>query len=304
MTEPRAPDPEPVLLGVTSTPFRDLYHLFLRLSWPRALAVLVAMVVAVNLVFGVAFFVVGGISEARPGSFADAFFFSSETFATIGYGAMHPVTFTAHVLVTIEATLGLVATALITGLVFAKFTLSTARIVFSHRAAIAPMNGVPTLMFRIGNERGNTVVESQIRVALSRREVTHEGEVFYRMHDLRLARDRTSTLTRAWTVMHPITEDSPLHGVTPDELVRDEVELFATVLGTDDTSLQPVYGTCRYDGADLAFGMRLADILGQTDDGRFTVDLRKFHALTPTKATARFPYSDGVRADGGESTGE
>src|SRR5262245_54406086 len=205
-------EPEPRVIGLESTPLRDLYHLFLRLSWPRALAVLVAAVVAVNAVFGIGYLVVGGIAEARPGSFFDAFFFSSETFATVGYGAMHPVSLAAHVLVTIEATLGLVATALITGLVFAKFTLSTARIAFSRRATIAPMNGVPTLMFRIGNQRANTLVEAQIRLTLSRREITHEGMVFYRMLDLRLARERTPTLTRAWTVLHPILEDSPLHG--------------------------------------------------------------------------------------------
>jgi inward rectifier potassium channel len=152
------------------------------------------------------------------------------------------------------------------------------------------MNGVPTLAFRIGNDRASTIFEAIVRVSLIRTERTAEGVVFYRLVDLVLSRERSPALARSWTVMHPITPESPLFGMSPTSCKLQEVELVATVVGTDDTSLQPVHARHRYVAADLVWGARLADVLRELPDGRLELDVRKFDELTPSEKTEAFPY--------------
>jgi inward rectifier potassium channel len=278
------------IVGAPRAVFGDFYHAFLRLPWWLALSGIVLTYLSLNACFAVAYLVFGGIANARPGSFADAFYFSIQTMGTIGYGAMYPVRPLANLLVVGESILGLIVTAVATGLVFTKFSQSTARIVFTEQAVIAPMDGVPTLMFRLGNERGNTIIEAIVRVSIVRTERTKEGMIFYRMHDLRLTRERSPALSRSWTALHPITPDSPLHGHTPESLKSSETEVLITLVGLDDTSLQPVHARKRYLDGEVVWGARHADILSEEKDGQLVLDLRKFHTLTPTEPTADFPY--------------
>ena len=277
-------------VGVPRAPFRDLYHRFLRLSWPSALGVIVAVFLLLNTLFAAVYFEIGGIENARPGSFADAFFFSVQTMGTIGYGSMYPKTPAANALVVVEAVAGLLVTAVATGLVFTKFSQSNARILFSRHVTIAPWDGVPTLMFRLSNERGNQIIEAQIRVILIRTEKTREGVTFYRMIDLPLCRDRSPAFTRSWSVMHPIVPGSVLHGASPESLKTWEAEILVSVLGTDDTSLQPVHARHQYADHDILWGMRHADILSERADGSLVLDLGKFHDVVPSERTDEFPY--------------
>ena len=277
-------------IGVRRAPFRDLYHRFLRLSWPLALGVIVALFLLLNTLFATVYLFIGGIANARPGSFADAFFFSVQTMGTIGYGSMYPATPAANALVVVEAVAGLLVTAVATGLVFTKFSQSNARVLFSKHVTIAPWDGVPTLMFRLSNERGNQIIEAQIRVILTRTEKTKEGVTFYRMIDLPLSRDRSPAFMRSWAVMHPIVPGSLLHGATPESLKECEAELLVSVVGTDDTSLQPVHARHQYADHEILWGMRHADILSEESDGRLVLDLGKFHDVVPTKPTDDFPY--------------
>ncbi len=287
--EPSKLDYEIRVVGAPRTPLRDFYHALLRLSWAATLGVVAGGYCVVNALFALIYLEVGGIANARPGSFADAFYFSVETMGTIGYGVMAPQTDAANVLMVVESTLGLVLTALATGLVFAKFSRPTARLMFSRRATISPMNGVPTLAFRLGNLRKNLIVEATVRVSLVRTERTLEGKDFYRMLDLKLARDHILSLSRAWTVLHAIDEASPLHGDTPDSLARDGVEILVTVSGMDDTWMQIVHASHRYLDKDIAFGARLSDVL--TDEGAIlTLDLTRFDAVEPTEPTESFPF--------------
>jgi inward rectifier potassium channel len=194
------------------------------------------------------------------------------------------------VCMTVESVVGLVVTAVATGLIFAKFSRSTARVVFAHHAAIGPMDGVPTLMIRVGNERGNSILEATIRLVLLRTEKLKEGSTFYRMLDLKLTRERSPAMARSWTVLHPIIEGSPLFGATPESLAKDEVELVVTLVGTDDTSLQQVHARARYLDADILWGARHADVLSEGPDGRLTLDIRRFDETEPTKPIEGFPY--------------
>jgi inward rectifier potassium channel len=271
-------------------PLRDFYHWYLRQPWWIALVLIVTGYLFLNVAYAFAFVASGGITHARPGSFVDAFYFSVQTMGTIGYGAMYPSTTAANALVVSESVVGLVVTAVATGLVFTKFTQSSARVVFSHRAAISPMNGVPTLMVRIGNERSNLIMDTIVRAAIVRTERTLEGTTFYRMVDLVLARERAPALTRSWTVLHPITPESPLHGQSPEALQRDEVELNITIAGVDETTLQPVHARKTYNHDEILWGARHADILSDDPDGNVTLDLRRFHEVVATDPTEAFPY--------------
>ena len=275
---------EVVVLGApTRNAFRDFYHRFLSATWPRALGAIVLAFFVLNTVFAVLFLLVGGVAHTVPGSFADAFFFSVQTMCTIGYGDKYPVTLGANVLVVAEAVTGLVVTATATGLVFAKVSISSARVAFMKVVTVGPMDGVPTLMFRVGNQRQNLIVEALVRVVLVRTDLTKEGKTFYRMLDLKLVRERSSAFTRSWTVMHTIDESSPLHGVDAEAFKKGEMELLVTIIGIDETSLQPVHARHRYTDRDVVFDARPADILSEDETGRVVLDLRKFHDVEPAQ---------------------
>ncbi len=277
------------VIGAARTPLRDFYHALLRLSWPATIGVVAGAYFGANALFAALYLAVGGVAHAHPGSLRDAYFFSIQTMGTIGYGAMYPETDAANVLVTLESVVGLLLTALSTGLVFARFSRPTARLMFSERVAISPMNGLPTLAFRIGNRRGNRIVEALVRVLLTRTEITEEGKVFYRMLDLKLVRERILSLTRAWTVLHVIDESSPLWGETPETLAKKDAEILIAVSGTDDIWMQNVVASYRYGNSQFAWGARLADVLSEEGDV-MTLDLRKFHDLEPSEPTETFPY--------------
>jgi inward rectifier potassium channel len=276
-----APSPYEIrIIGAARTPLRDFYHAVMRLSWPATLAVIAGADLALNALFALGFLVVGGVDHMRPGSFVDAFFFSVQTFGTIGYGTLTPVTTGANALVVLESVASLVFTALATGLVFAKFSLPTARVMFTREAVISIMDGRPTLSFRIGNLRSNQIVEAHVRVTLVRTEMTREKKTFYRMVDLPLARERIPSLSRSWTLMHVIDEQSPMLGETAESLAAKEAEIGVHVVGIDDLWMQSVHASHRYMWTDIAWGKRHADVL--TDEkNAIILDLRKFHDLEP-----------------------
>jgi inward rectifier potassium channel len=289
----KAPTPTPpdiTVIGAPRATLRDFYHLFLRAPWSLALSAIVASYLALNAIFATAYLWAGGVANSRPGSFFDAFCFSIQTMGTIGYGAMFPTGTPANVLMIVESVTSLIVSAVATGLVFAKFSRSTARIAFSETAVIGPMDGVPTLMMRVGNERGNLILEATIRVSLLRTEITREGVTFYRMYYLQLTRERSPAMNRSWTVLHPVIKGSPLFGATPESVERDEVEIVVSVVGIDDTSMQPVHARHRYYQNEIVWGARHADILSEQPDGTLIVDMRLFHKIVPTAPLADFPY--------------
>ena len=267
------------VVNAPSSAIGDLYHQLLRASWAGVIGVIAALFLGANVVFALGFLAIGGIANAHPGSFADAFFFSVQTMGTIGYGTMYPVSRAANLLVTAESIASLIITALATGLVFSKFSMPIARIEFTRQLTIFTMDGQQTLAFRLANQRGNFIVEAQVRVSILRSEKTAEGLSLYRMHDLKLARDRSPAVGRSWMVLHPITQGSPLHGATPASLKAEEMEFVASVVGIDGTSMQTLHARHRWQDADVRFGERHADMLTELPDGRVQLDYAKFHDL-------------------------
>ena len=268
----------------------DLYHWLLRISWWKAIAIIAGVYVFWNVVFGLVYLAIGGVDRAAPGSFLDAFFFSVQTFGTIGYGSMTPTTHLANAVVTLESITSLVTTALATGLVFVRFSLVKGRIVFSRKIAIGPMDGVPTLMIRIGNDRSNSIYDAQMRATLMISSPTKEGVAWYRSADLALVRDRASALARSFTILHKIDDTSPLKGMTPEKLKAMEAELTISVAGVDDTSMQAVHARHVYEAGAFVFGARLADVLSDLPDGNMLLDLTRFHDLVATEPTSDFPH--------------
>jgi inward rectifier potassium channel len=268
--------------GVSNSYWGDLYHWLLSLSWPKFLALISLGYIVVNALFALAYLAGGnGIENARPGNFLDAFFFSVQTMASIGYGAMFPKTTYAHVLVTIESLIGLMGLAVGTGLMFARFSLPKARVTFSRVAVIAPYNGIPTLMFRVANERQNWILEAQIRVTLVRNEITVEGDMMRRFYDMQLLRSQTPLFALTWTVMHPIDENSPLYGVTLENMIEDEMELVVTLTGLDETVSQIIHARHSFIAGEIFWNMRFVDILSKTREGRRTIDYSRFHDVIP-----------------------
>jgi inward rectifier potassium channel len=264
------------LVGVRPQRFGDLYHAFLRISWPKALGVLAIAYLFLNLVFAVAFAMVGGVVNARPGSFRDAFAFSIQTMGTIGYGAMYPQSMAAEGLVGLESVVALIFTALVTGLVFARFTRIMSRVLFTTDAVIGPVDGVPTLSFRVGNDRDNSVLDATLEVTLTRLEVTREGTSFYRSYDLALVRPKNNLLSRSWSAMHRIDEKSALFGTTPESNEANEVEINVFLRGVDETTHQPIYAHHRYESTHILYEHRHKDILSIAPDGLLTLDQRDF----------------------------
>jgi inward rectifier potassium channel len=288
--KPPGADYEIRVVGDRATPLRDFYHALLQLPWWATIAAISVAFLVANALFAFGYLAVGGVSHATPQSFRDAFFFSVQTMGTIGYGAMFPESTAANVLVVGESIVSLLLTAVSTGLVFAKFSRPTAQFVFSRRAVIAPVNSVPTLMFRLGNQRGNQIVNAQITLVLVRTERTSEGETFYRMLDLKPSRERALSLSRSWNVLHAIDGASPLAGETPASVLDKEVELQVMVIGVDDISMQTVHAAHRYFAKEIVWGARMADVLTETPDGHLQLDLSRFHDVEPTAPAPGFPY--------------
>jgi inward rectifier potassium channel len=280
---PTRQDPnEVVRLGGKRGYLDDLYHFLLQASWPRLLLLVAATYVGVNLVFALLFLAAGdSIAGAERGSFRDAFFFSVQTFSTIGYGVMSPKTTLASVLVTGEAFVGLVTVAMATGLMFAKFSRPTARVLFSDRIVVATREGKPTLMLRMANERGNDIIEASFRMTVLKPEISPEGERMRRVHDLVLVRGDTPLFTLTFQAMHVIDERSPLHGLSLADLAEREVRFVVTVTGHDGTFGATIHARRIYHADDVTWNARFADVLSNGPDGRLVLDLSRFHDVVP-----------------------
>jgi len=259
--------------------FTDFYIYLMTCSWRLLLMLIAGAFFIANGTFAIAYFLDGGIENAH--SFADTYFFSVETMATVGYGKMAPVTFIAHALMSFEALTGLLGFALVTGLIFAKFSRPTARVRFSRYAVISRRDGVPSLMFRMANVRANRIVEAQIHVVFARQEKTIEGEEVRRFYDLDLVRDRNAIFIYSWTATHQIVPGSPLYGATPETLAESTASVVVSLTGLDETLSQTVHARMYYGSEDIRLGASMADIMVRLPDGNVALDFAKFDDIEP-----------------------
>ena len=280
MTEPEERKPLEAYLRRTGNrprPFTDSYAYLLRARWPVVVGLAFAAYLTVNLLFAIGYWSVPGSVANTDGSFLDAFFFSVQTFAAIGYGFMYSQGSWGNGLVVVEAFVSLFTIALLTGIVFAKFSRPSARVLFSRRACVETRDGVPTLTFRLANERGNDVVEASIRVSVLRWETSKEGKRLRRFYDLPLQRSSTPVFLLSWQVFHTIDEDSPLHGLTSEDLTRDDLRITIALTGLDGTFAQTIHARHVYWGEQVLFGRRFVDVMENFDDGTVVMHFERFH---------------------------
>ena len=271
-------------IGVATPIFGDFYHHAMTLSWPAFFASVASVFFTLNLGFA-ALYVLGEapVANAHPG-FADLFFFSIETLATVGYGDMHPQTLYGHTVATVEIFTGMSILAVMTGLVFARFSRPRARVLFSEVAAIGVYDGRRTLMLRIANARGNTIVEAQARLWMTRQETTKEGQSRRRFIELPLERAENPLFALSWTIYHVVDEASPLRDMEPRDFDALDVNLVLTCSGLDETFGQRIQARRTYFARDLRFDARYVEILDIEDTGRVNIDYRRFHDTEPDAA--------------------
>lgn len=275
----RASFPQILAVGRRLAPHEDFYHWVLTLTWTRFFGVFAGSFVAINAVFAILFYIVpGSVKDAQ--SPLDYFAFSVETLATIGYGEMSPSGHYGHFIVVIEAFVGIVFSAVITGLTFARFARPQARILFSDKMVVAPRDGVPHLMLRMANWRRNQIVEATLTVLVLTTETTKEGETMRRPVALRLVREKNPMFALSWTAMHKIEEDSLFYGPDAMEKLRaQKAEIFVTLYGLDETLMQTIVARFRYSLDDIVFDAKFADLLAVRDDGARVIDYDKFHDI-------------------------
>jgi inward rectifier potassium channel len=258
----------------------DAYHVVLLMKWRWFISIIFATQIFANLLFAIPYALEDG-AIANSHGFVDAFFFSVQTWGTIGYGGMTPTTTLANTVVVLESTSSTVFMAVVTGLVFAKFSRPTARVLFAKKAVINTRDGKRYLMFRLANERGNSVIETSCRVALLRDEVSREGERMRRILDLTLVRNTQPVFLFSWTVMHEIDAKSPLFGLDNADLAKQDLRLTINVMGLDGTMSQTVHATYMYWPEDIEVDKRYIDVMSPLPDGRLQIDFEKFHDTEP-----------------------
>jgi inward rectifier potassium channel len=269
-----------IAVGRRKHGLHDMYARLLGATWRHMIGTLVSLYLIINVLFAFAYLATGdGIANARPGSFADAFFFSVQTIATIGYGGLLPKGTAANMLVTIESMFGFAFYAIVTGLVFSRFARPTARVMFSERAVIGNHNGKPHFVMRLANERNNSIVDARVKLTLMRDEVTAEGTRMRRFHDLQLVRSEIPVLRLTWSVMHLIDEKSPLHGMSKKDLEDIEAEVIVSLKGIDETLSQTIHARHSYIADEIVCNASFEDILHRREDYVVEVRYDKFHNI-------------------------
>ncbi len=268
--------------GLAGGFWTDLYYRSMTVSWPAFFAGAAAIFLVLNGGFALVYFLGDRpIANAVPDRFLDLLYFSIETLATVGYGDMHPQTDYGHLVATVEIFTGMSFLAVMTGLVFARFSRPRARFVFADHPIVAQHEGKPTLMIRVANARHNIISGATARLWLIRGESSAEGQFFRRYYELHLLRAENPVFALTWTIFHTIDESSTLYGASPAELAKAEALLVLTVSGLDDNSAQQLNARRSYSHAQISWQHRYVDISSNTDDGRLLLDYTKFHDVTP-----------------------
>jgi inward rectifier potassium channel len=249
-------------------PWRDLFHFCMKISWPSLIALMASVFVVLNLLFALLYHAVpGSVANLNPPNLLGAFFFSVETIATVGYGDMHPGSVYGHVISSIEIFFGMVSVAVMTGVMFARFSRPQAMVRFAKVCVITPVDGRQVLMIRAANCRQNIVMETTAQLRLVRQTRNGEDFMLRRVDDLKLVRSDYPVFIFGWNLMHIIDESSPLAGQTAESLALSQAMINLTLSGTDETTGQVLMARHHYDAEDIRFNYRYREMLTRTPDG-------------------------------------
>jgi inward rectifier potassium channel len=269
---------EVVTEGLNLNFWADISHRCMTASWPAFIGG-AAMVFVVFNAFFAFFYWIGDqpISNVPGGDYIDYLYFSIETLSTAGYGDMHPQTHYGHFVATVELFTGIFSMSVMTGLVFARFSRPSARLLFAENPVISDHEGHPTLMIRLANERHNIISNANARLWLFKNIISKEGQSFRRFYELPLSRNESPALALSWTLFHIIDETSPLYGLTAEDLEANNIALVVVVSGYDVVAAQTIHARKSYEYPTIRIGHRYAEILNTTEDGRLRVDYGRFH---------------------------
>ena len=268
-------------------PFGDLYHGLLNMPWMAFIAAIVGGYVVANLVFATIYTLLPDAINGSTG-FVDNFFFSVQTWATIGYGGMTPKSTAANIVVLVESMAGIFGVAILTGLLFAKFSRPSSKILFADLAVVTTYEGKPTLMIRVANERHSTIADATAHLTLLRPTVTAEGHSMRRLLDLKLVRDMQPVFRISWTLMHVIDDSSPLADLVTDGAFRaSDARVVVSMMGYDAVVGQTTHASFVYSADDIRFGHRYVDASHvDTDKSLMILDYAKFHLVEPQPPNA------------------
>jgi inward rectifier potassium channel len=272
-------------LGVSRFDFNDPYHFALTLSWPEFFVVLVLAYLSINVLFALLYFAVpSSINNLPPHSLLDAFFFSVETLATVGYGFMVPATRYGHIVATVEIFIGMIFTATMTGLIFVRFSKPKAKILFADRPVVTLHGGRPVLMVRVGNGRVNALTDAVARMTVLIVDTGPDGQHFRRAVDLALTRFDMPFFPLTWTLMHELDAASPLQGLAHDPEVASRLRMMLSITARDPSLGAQVHAAHTYRGTEIAVGMRYADAVTWDGSDHSVADMRKISAIEPEVA--------------------
>ena len=258
----------------------DAYHLLRTTTWTRIFLLFAAFFLVANVVFA-AVYAASGAEISNAHGFLDLFWFSVQTMATIGYGYLAPMDHLANTIVTVEAFFGILLTALITGIVFSRFSTPSARVIFSKVALIADHDAKKSLLFRIANERATAIVEATVRAYLIRDDKLANGETFRRVYDIALRRATTPVFALSFTVIHTIDDTSPFANMTARDLRESNTNIVVTFTGIDDRLAATVHSRYLWTWNDILFDEKFVDLFRVDEQGKRYLDLEKFHDTEP-----------------------
>ena len=268
--------------GLAAGFWTDLYHRALTVYWPVFFATAAAIFIALNAAFAVLYWLgKDPITNVSAALLMSLFYFSIETLATVGYGDMHPQTDYGHFIATVEIFTGMSFLAMMTGLIFARFSRPRARFLFAEHPVVTLQQGRPTLMIRIANARNNTISQATARLWLFRLENMNEGHQLRRYYELKLDRREHPMFALSWTLFHVIDETSELYSLTADDLAATDAAFALNVSGVDDNSAQHLYARRLYSYGDIRWNYRYRDITSFSAEGRLLLDYSLFHEITP-----------------------
>lgn len=267
---------------------KGIYHWLISMRWSRFVLLLFSGYVVINFLFAWLYMIAGtnnldGMTAVTfGGRFMEAFFFSSQTLTTVGYGRLNPAGMWSNIIAAVESLAGLMTLALATGILYGRFSRPSAKILFSHNALISPYKDITALMFRIANQRSNQLIELEASISfsfLNKHDRSHRE-----FRNLVLERSKINFFPTTWTIVHPIDDDSPLRNFKKQsDFLEHEAEVIILLKAFDDTFSQTVYNRSSYRAEEIVFGAKFDIIFGQNDKGIVTVDLHRINEYNEVK---------------------
>ena len=260
----------------------DLYHDLLKMSWMGFVTLFTAFLFFIHALFGLIFFFIpleqfeGFHFNSGWDHFLECFFFSVQTFGTIGYGKVSPIGVSANGVVTLESFCSLFLVAVLTGLIFARFAKPHSKVLFSHHAVIKKFDEIPCLMFRLANARQNYITDARVRVTLA---IDNPKTRFRDFIDLKLERESSPIFSLSWTIAHDLDQTSPLYGLSEEDWRKRNVELVVTFSGTDTTLSQNVHSKTSYIWSEILHEHDFVDVIKRNANGTVELQIEKLNLV-------------------------